>query len=359
MKTIAVLTGGGDCPGLNAVIRAVYKTAHSAGIAVYGVKNGFKGLVEDDLSLLDSENVSGILPRGGTILGTTNRDNPFRYQCIEHGKIVYKDMSQQILFNLKQRDIEALIVIGGDGTLKIASEIADLGFPIVGVPKTIDNDLPKTERTFGFDTAVSIATEALDRLHTTAESHHRVMILEVMGRYAGWIALHSGIAGGADCILIPEISFKWDSIIDKIKLRQQKGTLFSVIVVAEGAKTINGELSVAKIVNNSPEKIRLGGIGNKIAHELENLLAVECRSTVLGHLQRGGSPTAFDRVLATRYGEAAVNAIINKKFKTMVALQNNEIVLVNLIDVVGAPYLVSVTHDLIKTGRSLGISFGD
>ena len=359
MKTIAVLTGGGDCPGLNAVIRAVYKTAHSNGIEVYGVKNGFKGLVEDDLSLLGPENISGILPRGGTILGTTNRDNPFKYQCVDHEEIVYKDMSQRVLLNLKQRNIEALIVIGGDGTLKIASEIAELGFPVVGVPKSIDNDLPKTERTFGFDTAVSIATEALDRLHTTAESHHRVMVLEVMGRYAGWIALHSGIAGGADSIIIPEIPFKWDSIANKIKLRQQQGTMFSIIVVAEGAKPINGEISVARLVNSCPETIRLGGIGDKIAHELENLLGVECRSTVLGHLQRGGSPTAYDRILSTRYGEAAVNAIINKKFKTMVALQNDEIVPVNLIDVVGIPYLVPAIHDLIKTGRSLGISFGD
>ena len=359
MKTIAVLTGGGDCPGLNAVIRAVYKTAYSNGIEVYGVKNGFKGLVEDDLFLLGSENVSGILSRGGTMLGTTNRDDPFRYQCINHDKLVYKDMSQQVLFNLKQRSIEALIVIGGDGTLKIANEIAELGFPVVGVPKTIDNDLPKTERTFGFDTAVSIATEALDRLHSTAESHHRVMVLEVMGRYAGWIALHSGIAGGADCIIIPEIPFKWDSITDKIRLRQQKGTLFSIIVVAEGAKPINGELSVARIVNNCPETIRLGGIGDKVADELEKLLDIECRATVLGHLQRGGSPTAYDRVLSTRYGEAAVNAIINKKFKTMVALQNNEIVPVNLVDVVGTPHLVPAAHALIKTGRSLGISFGD
>ena len=359
MKTIAVLTGGGDCPGLNAVIRAVYKTARSNGIAVYGVKNGFKGLVDDDLSLLSSEKISGILPRGGTILGTTNRDNPFRYQCIDNGEFVYKDMSQQVLSNLKQRNIEALIIIGGDGTLKIASQFAELGFPVVCVPKSIDNDLPKTERTFGFDTAVSIATEALDRLHTTGESHHRVMVLEVMGRYAGWIALHSGIAGGADCIIIPEIPFNWDSITDKIKLRQQKGTMFSIIVVAEGAKPINGELSVARIVNNCPETIRLGGIGDKIAHELENLVGVECRSTVLGHLQRGGSPTAYDRVLSTRYGEAAINAIINKKFKTMVALQNNEIVSVNLNDVVGTPYFVPTTHDLIKTGRSLGISFGD
>lgn len=356
---IAVLTGGGDCPGLNAVIRAVYKTAYSNGIEVYGVKNGFKGLVENDLSLLGPENVSGILPRGGTILGTTNRDNPFRYQSFDHGEVVYKDMSQQVLYNLKQRNIEALIVIGGDGTLKIASEISELGFPVVGVPKTIDNDLPKTERTFGFDTAVSIATEALDRLHTTAESHHRVMVLEVMGRYAGWIALHSGIAGGADCIIIPEIPFQWASITDKVKLRQQQGTMFSIIVVAEGAKPIKGELTVARIVENCPDEIRLGGIGNKIAHELENLLAVECRSTVLGHLQRGGSPTAYDRVLSTRYGEAAVNAILHKKFKTMVALQNNEIVSVNLSDVVGTPYLVPAAHALIQTGRSLGISFGD
>ena len=359
MKKIAVLTGGGDCPGLNAVIRAVYKTAYAKGIEVYGVKNGFKGLVENDLFLLDRGNVSGILPRGGTILGTTNRDNPFKYQSLDNGQLVCKDMSQQVLVNLKEREIEALIVIGGDGTLKIASGFSDLGFPVVCVPKTIDNDLPKTERTFGFDTAVTIATEALDRLHTTAESHHRVMILEVMGRYAGWIALHSGIAGGADCIIIPEIPFKWESIIDKIKRREQKGTLFSIIVVAEGAKPIDGEVAVARIVEHSPEKIRFGGIGNKIASELEQVLDVECRSTVLGHLQRGGSPTAYDRILSTRYGEAAVNAIIDKKFKTMVALQNNKIIPVNLDQVVGTPYLVPPTHDLITTGRALGISFGD
>ncbi|MDU2066027.1 MAG: ATP-dependent 6-phosphofructokinase [Sporomusaceae bacterium] len=359
MKNIAVLTGGGDCPGLNAVIRAVYKSARTQGLVVYGARNGFKGLVENDLHLLTSELVSGILPRGGTILGTTNRDNPFHYQCQENGKVVFKDMSQQAINNLRQRDIAALIVIGGDGTLKIAYDLAELGFPVVGVPKTIDNDLPQTERTFGFDTAVSIATEALDRLHTTAESHHRVMTLEVMGRYAGWIALHSGIAGGSDCILIPEIPFEWEAIVEKIERRRQNGKLFSIIVVAEGARPVNGEMSVAKIIENSPEKIRLGGIGDKITNELEKRLDVECRSTVLGHLQRGGSPTAFDRILATRYGEAAVRAIKNGKFKTMVALQDNRIVLVDLAKVVGQPHLVSVDHELIQTGRELGIVFGD
>jgi 6-phosphofructokinase 1 len=359
MKRIAVLTGGGDCPGLNAVIRAVYKTAQSYGITVYGVRNGFRGLVEADVFLLGPEHISGILPRGGTVLGTTNRDNPFHYPALEAGQVVYKDVSQTVIANLHKYEIEALVVIGGDGTLNIAGEIADLGMPIVGVPKTIDNDIAYTERTFGFDSAVSVATDALDRLHTTAESHHRVMILESMGRWVGHIALHSGIGGGADCILIPEIPFKWESIINKIQARQQAGKNFSIIVVAEGAKPFDGEITVARVIEGSPEKIRLGGVGERIAKEIEQRTAIECRTTVLGHLQRGGSPTPYDRILATRYGEAAVTTLVQKKVNKMVALQNDRIIAVDLKDVVGKPNPVAVDHQLVLTGRALDICFGD
>lgn len=359
MENIAVLTGGGDCPGLNAVIRAIYRTAMSYNLKLYGIKNGFRGLIENQIFLLTNENISGILPRGGTILGTTNRDNPFNYPVQINNETVYQDVSSTVMQNLKKNNIDALIVIGGDGTIKIANEFSTLGISIAAVPKTIDNDLPVTERTFGFDTAVSIATEALDRLHTTAESHHRVMILEVMGRYAGWIALHSGIAGGADCILIPEIPFSIDAVIAKIKERQLAGKHFSIIVVAEGAKPVGGNFTVARIVENSPETIRLGGIGDKLVSELEKRLPVECRSTVLGHLQRGGSPTAFDRILATRYGEAAVTALVNGLHNHMVTLQNNQIIPVDIAEIVGNPHFVPLDHEIIATGRAIGICFGE
>ena len=359
MKNLAVLTGGGDCPGLNAVIRAIYRTAVAYNLNLYGIKNGFRGLIENQIFLLTDEHISGILPRGGTILGTTNRDNPFHYPVKKDNETIYQDVSPTVIQNLHKNHIDALIVIGGDGTLKIAHEFSQLGIPLAAVPKTIDNDLPVTERTFGFDTAVSIATEALDRLHTTAESHHRVMILEVMGRYAGWIALHSGIAGGADCILIPEIPFHINSVVHKIQERQLAGKNFSIIVAAEGAKPVGGEFTVAKTIKDSPETIRLGGIGNKLVTTLEKLLSVECRSTVLGHLQRGGSPTAFDRILATRYGEAAVTALLNGLYNHMVTLQNNQIIPVDIAKIVGKPNFVPLDHEIITTGRAIGICFGD
>jgi len=359
VKNIAVLTGGGDAPGLNAVIRAVVRTGLGHGLKVWGIKNGFGGMVENQIIGMTDEYVAGILPRGGTILGTTNRDNPFNYPTMQGGQTVYRDMSSQALNNLRQRDIEALVVIGGDGSLKIGSEFYQLGFPVVAVPKTIDNDIPGTERTFGFDTAVGVAADALDRLHTTAESHHRVMVLEVMGRYAGWIALHAGIAGGADCILIPEIPFQIDAIIAKIEERQQRGRLFSLIVIAEGAYPQGGEISVSRIVEGSHEKIRLGGAGEKLARQLESLTGVESRCTVLGHVQRGGTPTAFDRVLSTRYGVAAAECLLEGAFGNMVALQKNEIIRVPIVDIAGKANNVTANNELLQAGRSIGICFGD
>ncbi|SDF48990.1 6-phosphofructokinase [Sporomusa acidovorans] len=359
LKSIAVLTGGGDAPGLNAVIRAVVRTTIGYGFKVWGIKNGFGGMVENQIIEMTDDHVAGILPRGGTILGTTNRDNPFSYPQLQAGQTVYQDMSSQALANLQQRNIEALVVIGGDGSLKIASEFYQLGLPVVAVPKTIDNDIPGTERTFGFDTAVGVATDALDRLHTTAESHHRVMVLEVMGRYAGWIALHAGMAGGADCILLPEIPFNIDSVIAKIRQRQQRGRQFSLIVVAEGAYPLGGEVSVSRIVEGSHEKIRLGGAGEKLARQIETLIGVESRCTVLGHVQRGGTPTAFDRVLATRYGVAAAECLLEGVYGNMVALRKNEIIRVPIADIAGKANHITAENELLKAGRAIGICFGD
>lgn len=359
-RRFAVLTGGGDCPGLNAVIRAVIKTFLQNDCEVFGIYNGFNGLINGNLKLMNYADVSGILPRGGTILGTTNRDNPFKFAVEENGELVYYDMRDKVVENLQKHDIEALVVIGGDGSLNIGAKLArECGIKIVGVPKTIDNDLPCTERTFGFDTAVAMATEAVDRLHTTAESHHRVMALEVMGRYAGWIALHSGIAGGADVILIPEIPYDIDSVIKKIEDRKAKGKDFSIVVVAEGAKPIGGELSVARVVKGSFEPIRLGGAGEKLVREIEERTGIESRCTVLGYLQRGGSPSSYDRILSTRYGVAAAEACLRGEYNVMVSLENDKIVTVYIQKAASSPRLVPVDSEIIRTGRQIGICFGD
>lgn len=359
-RRFAVLTGGGDCPGLNAVISAVVKTFLQNGCEIYGVPNGFNGLVNGVLLPMDYASVSGILPRGGTILGTTNRDNPFKFAVEENGELVYHDMRDKVVENLQKYDIEALIVIGGDGSLNIGAKLArECGIKVVGVPKTIDNDLPCTERTFGFDTAMAMATEAVDRLHTTAESHHRVMALEVMGRYAGWIALHSGIAGGADVILIPEIPYNIDSIIKKINERRAAGKNFSIIVVAEGAKPVDGEMTVARVVKGSFEPIRLGGVGEKLVREIEEKTGIESRCTVLGYLQRGGSPTSFDRVLSTRYGVAAAEACLRGEYNVMVSLFHDKIVTVYIQRAASTPRAVPVDSEIIDTGRQIGICFGD
>ncbi len=359
-RRFAVLTGGGDCPGLNAVIRAVIKTFLQNDCEVFGIYNGFNGLINGNLKLMNYADVSGILPRGGTILGTTNRDNPFKFAVEENGELVYYDMRDKVVENLQKHDIEALVVIGGDGSLNIGAKLArECGIKVVGVPKTIDNDLPCTERTFGFDTAVAMATEAVDRLHTTAESHHRVMALEVMGRYAGWIALHSGIAGGADVILIPEIPYDVDSVIKKIEDRKAKGKDFSIVVVAEGARPIGGELSVARVVKGSFEPIRLGGAGEKLVREIEERTGIESRCTVLGYLQRGGSPSSYDRILSTRYGVAAAEACLRGEYNVMVSLENDQIVTVYIQKAASSPRLVPVDSEIIRTGRQIGICFGD
>ena len=359
-RRFAVLTGGGDCPGLNAVIRAVIKTFLQNDCEVFGIYNGFNGLINGNLKLMNYADVSGILPRGGTILGTTNRDNPFKFAVEENGELVYYDMRDKVVENLEKHNIEALVVIGGDGSLNIGAKLArECGIKVVGVPKTIDNDLPCTERTFGFDTAMAMATEAVDRLHTTAESHHRVMALEVMGRYAGWIALHSGIAGGADVILIPEIPYDIDSVIKKIEDRKAKGKDFSIVVIAEGAKPIGGELSVARVVKGSFEPIRLGGAGEKLVREIEERTGIESRCTVLGYLQRGGSPSSYDRVLSTRYGVAAAEACLRGEYNVMVSLYHDQIVTVYIQKAASSPRLVPVDSEIIRTGRQIGICFGD
>ena len=361
IKKIAILTGGGDCPGLNAVIRAVTRTAIiQYGYEVYGYKFGYKGLYDNDLVPLTLDSVSGILHRGGTILYSSNKDNLFNYLVKEDGKLVKKDVSDVAMQNLKDSGIDVLVVIGGDGTLTSARDFSRKGIKVIGVPKTIDNDLGATDVTFGFNTAIDVVTEALDRLHTTAESHHRIMILEVMGRDAGWIALQSGIAGSADVILIPEIPYDINKVVEKIKQRENQGRLFSIIVVAEGAKSITGEKSIYKIVEDSPDPVRYGGIANKLALELEVLIKNhEIRSTVLGHIQRGGNTCTYDRILSTRYGVKAVELISEGKFGNMVALKGNEVSYVNLEDVIGNNKNVEPNGEFVKIAKQIGISFGD
>ena len=327
IKKIALLTGGGDCPGLNAVIRAVTKTAIlNYGIEVIGYKFGYRGLYNNDFVSLNLDSVAGILHRGGTILYSSNKDNLFDYLVEENGVMVKKDVSDVANENLKREGVDVLVVIGGDGTLTSARDFARKGVNVIGVPKTIDNDLSSTDVTFGFNTAIDVATEALDRLHTTAESHHRIMICEVMGRNAGWIALESGIAGSADVILLPEIPYDIKKIEEKVRQREAEGRNFTIIVVAEGAKPKDGDVVVSKIVSDSPDPIRLGGIGNKLADDLEKLIKDhEVRCTVLGHVQRGGNTCTYDRILSTRYGVAAMELIIEGKFGQMVCLKGDTI----------------------------------
>jgi len=351
MRRIGVLTGGGDAPGLNAVIRAVVKRLELEGIEAIGFRDGYKGLMMGEFRVLHGQAISGILPRGGTILGTSNRDNPFNF----HGEDRFDDCIRHV----QALGIESIVVIGGDGTLAVAAEANRRGVPSIGVPKTIDNDLEATDQTFGFDTAVATATEALDRLHTTAESHHRVMVLEVMGRYAGWIAIASGLAGGADAILIPEIPFTLEGVAKKINQRREAGKPFSIVVVAEGARTPDGDMVVKQTVAGSHDPIRLGGIGQFVATRLETLTGLEARVTVLGHLQRGGSPTPFDRILATRYGVAAAELAIQRKYGEMVALRGNQLSTVPLSEVGGKIRAVPANGELVMAARALGISFGD
>jgi phosphofructokinase-like protein len=359
-RRIAILTGGGDCPGINAVIRAVTKKAIlNYGMEVIGIEDGYHGVIHNRYRKLEYDNVSGILTQGGTILGTSKTANPYRYAIKKGNKLIFKDMSKTAVENVKNLEIECLVCIGGDGTLGIAHDLFRDGVPVVGLPKTIDNDLRGTDITFGFDSAVSIATEGIDRIHTTAESHHRVMIVEVMGHHAGWIALHSGIAGGGDIILIPEIPYKVDIIAKKVKERSRKGKRFSIVVVAEGAKPKGGNVVVKRVVKESSDPIRLGGIGFVLGEQIEKRTGVETRTVVMGHLQRGGTPTAFDRVLATRLGTRALDMIENREFGYMVGVKGDSLLKVPLKEVAKGPRMIPLDDPLIETARDVNTCFGD
>lgn len=357
---LGISTGGGDAPGLNAVIRAAVLTAKSRNWEVLGIKRGFAGLLgDDDVVSLTRESVRGIGHMGGTILRTTNRGNPFHYpRQRPDGTFEEIDRSDELITNARQLGIEAIITIGGDGSLAIADKLARKGMRMVGVPKTIDNDVAGTITTFGFDTAVNTALEAIDKLHTTAESHDRVIVIEVMGRHAGFIALHAGLAGSADVILIPEIPYDLTRVADKILSRDKAGRLFSIVVVAEGAVAKGG--SESTLGPSSPgQDRRVGGIAGRMAYDLQKLTGKETRSLVLGHLQRGGQPTGYDRLLATRFGAAAVRAVEDQKWGHMVALQSPHIVTIPIKDVLSETKRVDPSHDVVRTARETGISFGD
>jgi phosphofructokinase-like protein len=353
-KRIGILTGGGDCPGLNAVIRAAVRTLIQNGTEVFGIQFGFEGLLTNNVVSLTHETIRGILPKGGTLLRTTNRGNPFEYPIIDDGKVRCIDRSAEVIENIRTLALDGIVAIGGDGTLRIAQRLCDMGIPMVAVPKTIDNDLAATDYTFGFMTAVDVATDAVDRLHTTAESHDRVMLLEVMGRNAGWIALYSGLAGGADIILIPEIPYRVEEIVRSIRSRQKEGSKFDIVVVAEGAKREGGEESY---LDKSTR--RLGGIAYQVAADIAQHIDLEIRVTVLGHIQRGGSPVAFDRVLATRFGAAAGRLVHQGEFGKMVALRGEDIVAVPIRDAVSQMKYVDPNGPMVASARGVGISFGD
>lgn len=357
---IAVLTGGGDCPGINAVIRAVVKKATTEGkMGVMGIEDGYEGLIKNRVTPLTYDDVSGILTLGGTILGTSKTANPYRYPVKEKGEIVFRDLSQLAIENVKKMGISCLVCIGGDGTLSIAYRLFKDGIPVVGIPKTIDNDIRGTDVTFGFNSAVSIATEGIDRIHTTAQSHHRIMIVEVMGHRAGWIALYAGVAGGGDIILIPEIPYDINIVAEKVKQRTRMGRRFSIVVVAEGAKPEGGKEVIKRIVKESSDPVRLGGIGFVLGEEIEKITGFETRTVVMGHLLRGGSPTAYDRVLATQLGAKAVEMIEKERFGEMAAVKEDNILSVPLEEVAKGTKNVPLNHPLIESARSIGTCFGD
>jgi 6-phosphofructokinase 1 len=358
--TIGVLTGGGDCPGLNAVIRAVVKTAITEyGWDAVGVLDGFEGLIEKRAVRLHSRDVSGILTRGGTILGTSNTADPFAWRAPGRRRSAPRDVSARALRNARSLGLDALVCIGGDGTMTIAKGLHALGLPLVGVPKTIDNDLAGTDVTFGFDSAVQTVSDALDRLHSTAMSHHRVLVVETMGRYAGWLALSGGIAGGGDVILIPEIPYRIESVCAAVVRRERSGRRFSIVVAAEGAVPRGGTMVVGRRVEGSPDPVRLGGVGAVVASMIEERTGLETRSVVLGHLQRGGTPTAFDRLLATRFGSEAARLVASGGFGRMVCLKGPDVRSIPIAKAVRGRRTVPPRHPLIRVGRGLGTCFGD
>jgi len=359
LKRIGILTGGGDCPGLNAVIRSIAKPAmRHFNAKVIGILDGYEGMVEGRHRELSPLDVTGIINQGGTILGTSNKGDPFHFPMGERNNVRIVDASQQVLDHYRNLALDVLITIGGDGTQIIADKLSHLGLNVIGVPKTIDNDLDSTDITFGHDSARAVATEAIDRLQTTASAHHRVIVMETMGRYAGWIALGAGVAGGADIILIPEIPFSWERVFEAV-LKRSKGAKFSIVAIAEGAKPLGGDVSVKEMDKKRTDPVRLGGIGELVAKQIEDETGVETRVTVLGHVQRGGSPTPYDRILATRFGAAALQAASAGEFGVMVSLQRNDVVTVPLKDAIGRQRLVPPDSQLVFAARAVGSCLGD
>lgn len=377
IKKVAILANGGDVSGFNAVIRGIVKTAENNGIECYGFIEGYRGLLKNDFIKLDSATTaSGILHKGGSIIGSSTNANVFHYKVEENGQVVYKDLSDVCVENVKKDEFDCIFTLGGDGTQKSARDFSLKGINVIGIPKTIDNDVACTEITFGYNTAVSVATEAIDRLHSTGETHHRIMVLEVMGRYAGWIALESAIAGGADVALIPEVPYDINIAAQKIEQRKAQGKRFSVVVVAEGAMPKGGTITVENIRNNGEgvDNTKLGGIGDRVAKQLETLTGLEARNTTLGYMQRGGTPTAFDRVLSTKYGAKAMELALEEKFGVLTVIKNGRLDYVSLEDVVGQNKTIGAVsgnttesnirkvtrdHDLFKTAKDIGISFGE
>lgn len=380
LKKVAILANGGDVSGFNAVIRAIIKTAEHNNVECYGFIDGYNGLLKNNyvrLSTANDQSASGILPKGGSIIGSSTNANVFNYKVVgENGEVEYKDLSDVCVENIKKDGFDCIFTLGGDGTQKSARDFSTKGVNVIGVPKTIDNDVACTDITFGYNTAVSVAAEALDRLHTTGETHHRIMVLEVMGRYAGWIALESAIAGGADVALIPEIPYDINKAVDKINERRAKGKEFSIVVVAEGAAPKGGEITVEGKRDNGAgvDNNKLGGVGQVVARQLEKLTGLEARNTTLGYMQRGGTPTAFDRVLSTKYGAKAMELALNGQFGVLAVLKNGKLDSVSLEDVVGRNTKigavsgntaesnlrkVTMDDDLVKTARDIGICLGD
>ena len=379
IKRVAILANGGDVSGFNAVIRAIIKTAENHNIECLGFIDGYRGLLQNNYEILGTSstgNAVGILPKGGSIIGSSTNANVFNYPIEENGQRVYKDLSDICVENIKKDEIDCLFTLGGDGTQKSARDLSLKGINVIGVPKTIDNDVACTEITFGYNTAVSVAAEAIDRLHSTGETHHRIMVLEVMGRYAGWIALESAIAGGADVALIPEIPYDLEKAAKKIINRKNRGKSFSIVVVAEGAKPKGGDISVKETRDNGSgvDNTKLGGAGEKVAKQLQEMTGLEARCTVLGYMQRGGTPTAFDRVLSTKYGAMAMELALEEKFNVLTVIKDGRLDYVPLEDVVGnnkqigavsgnTPESnlrkVTMDDDLVKTARNIGINLGD
>ncbi len=360
IKRIGVLTGGGDCPGLNAVIRAVTKSAlHEHHVEVYGIEDGFLGLIQNRMRPLQWSDVSNILTLGGTILGTSNQANPQRYAVQRGGKTEFADVTDRVVEHVRGNRLDAVVCIGGDGTMTGAANLIRHGINCIGVPKTIDNDLEGCDLTFGFDTAVTTAAECLDKIHTTAMSHHRVMVVELMGRNAGWLTLHAGISSGSDVILIPEIPYDLGRICEVLERRGRNGKRFSIVAVSEGAKPIGGEVVVQRLVETSPDPIRLGGIANKLVADIEGASGLESRATILGHIQRGGTPTPADRVLATMFGHQALKLLLGGAEGKLVVWKDGKLSQVDIESVAGKQRKVPLDHPLVATARAVGTSLGD